>query len=96
MAANRMYLRCKGCGAKMMLAKLGADMDWYYTKEYEVKGRELYEFTMAHSHCCDEVDESLTDWDEWQNARPFEVVYENDDDYGRKKSLQQLTEEKEE
>jgi hypothetical protein len=96
MADNRMYLRCKGCGAEMMLAKMGGNwMDWFFVKTDEAKGRELSEFLDAHSHCCDDVDPNLLDWDwkDWQDARPFELVYENDDDWRKKKSLKQLTDE---
>ena len=93
MADNRMYLRCKGCGAEMMLAKMGCGMDWYFNSRDEAKGRELSNFLEAHGHCCDDVDDGLKDWDEWQNARPFEIVYENDPDWHKKKSLQELTKE---
>ena len=55
---------------------------------------ELNEFLEAHSHCCDDVDPDLLDWKDWRQARPFELVYENDDDWREKKSLQQLTEER--
>lgn len=95
MADNRMYLRCKGCGAEMMLAKMGGYwMDWFFVKTNADKGRELNEFLEAHSHCCDDVDPDLLDWKDWQDARPFELVYENDDDWQKKKSLKQLTEER--
>lgn len=93
MATNRMYLRFKGCGKEMMLGKMQRPGDWFFRKTNEDKGRELDDFLAAHGHCCDEVDNSLLDWDEWQNERPFELIYENDPDWGHKKSLQQLTEE---
>lgn len=93
MADNRMYLRCKGCGAEMTLAKMGFGQDWYNVKTDEAKGRELNEFLEAHSHCCDDVDPDLLDWKDWRQARPFELVYENDDDWQKKKSLKQLTDE---
>ena len=79
----------------MMLAKMGGNwMDWFFVGTDEAKGRELNEFLDAHSHCCDDVDPNLLDWkDDWQQARPFELVYENDDDWRKKKSLKQLTDE---
>ena len=93
MADNRMYLRCKGCGAKLFLAKLQLSIGWFGIKPFGEKGAELYEFINKHEHCCDGVEDSLKDWDRPRDARPFEIVYENDPDYRQKKSLQQLTDE---
>ena len=95
MANNRMYLRCKGCGAEIMLGKvLGGN--WYFTIPNEAKGAQLQEFINKHGDCCKGLEEDtcggVNPFDDF-NFEPFELTYENRDDYGHQKTLQDLDKE---
>ena len=97
MADNRMYLRCRGCGAEVMLAKSFMH-DWHNVKTAEEKGQELFDFIEQHQHCCDELDADVCGgvdpYD--KDFEPFELTYENRPDWGSSKpTLQQLQKEKE-
>ena len=81
MADNRMYLRCRGCGAELMLAK-SFMFYWHNVKPAEEKGRELYDFISDHQHCCEEMDEFYD-----VDFEPFELTYENRPEYGRQPTL---------
>ena len=95
MADNRMYLRCRGCGAELMLAKSFMH-DWHNVKTAEEKGQELFDFIERHQHCCDELDVDICGVDPYDNDfEPFELTYENRPDWGNQPTLQQLAKEKE-
>ena len=83
MANNRMYLRCKGCGKEMVLAKMFPGTGYYFTKTAEEKGRELADFLKEHSIRCHEYDKdgaaTCNAFDE--DFEPFELVYENNPNY---------------
>ena len=97
MSNNRMYLRCKGCGAEMMLGKVTGG-DWHNVKSHEEKGRELEEFINHHGHCFEGLSEEtcggVNPYDDI-HFEPFELTYESQEDFGKKKSLQQIEKEKE-
>ena len=92
MANNRMYLRCKGCGEEMMLGKTTGN-GWHNVKSFEEKGRELEEFIDKHGHCCEGLSEEtcggVNPYDDF-HFEPFELTYESQDDWGKRKSLQQI------
>lgn len=56
MANNRMYLRCRGCGAELMLGKTMGH-GWYTP----VGGVESDEFFDKHEHCCCGLSEETCD-----------------------------------
>ena len=92
MANNRMFLRCKGCGQVIMLGKTFGH-EWHFSKSDEEKGEALAEFLKNHSHCCDDLDaETCGGVSPFDDARfePFELAYENQEDFGKKKSFQQI------
>ena len=92
MANNRTFLRCKGCGKIIMLGKTFGH-EWYFTKSNEEKGEELAEFLKNHSHCCDDLDaKTCGGVSPYDDARfePFELIYESQEDFGKKKSFQQI------
>lgn len=64
MADNRILLRCKTCGAEMVLSKYFGG-HWGLQTPSEEKGKELYEFIEVHQH------------KQWNNM-PFELVYEDE------------------
>ena len=76
----------------MMLDKTTGD-GWHNVKSFEEKGRELEEFIEKHGHCCDELEKDtcggISPWDAFK-FEPFELTYESQEDYGCRKTLQQL------
>lgn len=89
MANNRMYLRCKGCGKELMLGKLFGD--WHFSSSDEDKGRQLRLFLEQHGDCCKGLQEDTLGGMSAYNFdfEPFELVYENRDDWGHMQTLQQ-------
>ena len=91
MADNRMYLRCKGCGAELMLGKRLIDDGWYFSLSNEDKGRQLQAFLQQHSDCCFSLEHDtlggMSPCD--PDFEPFELVYENREDWGHMQTLQQ-------
>ena len=72
--------------------------EWHFTKLNEEKGEELAEFLKNHSHCCDDLDaETCGGVSPYDDARfePFELTYESQEDFGKKKSFQQIMDYKE-
>ena len=89
MAYNRMYLRCRGCGAELMLAKSFMH-DWHNAKTPAEKGQELYDFIEQHQHCCDELEDDTCGMNPYhQDFEPFDLTYENRQDWGHQPTLQQ-------
>ena len=92
MAHNRMYLRCRGCGEEIMLGKC-LSSGWYFSIPEQEKGYQLQRFLEKHSHCCEELEEDtcggVSPFDSF-NFEPFELTYENRDDWQQKPSLQDI------
>ena len=89
MADNRMYLRCRGCGAELILAKSFMH-DWHNVKTPAEKGQELYDFIEQHQHCCDELEEDTCGCHPYdKDFEPFELTYENRNEWGNIPTLQQ-------
>ena len=90
-----MFLRCKGCGKEMMLGKTFMH-DWHNVRTAEEKGKELADFIQEHGHCCDWLETDtcggINPFDDAQ-FEPFELTYESQDDWGERKTLQQLDKE---
>lgn len=90
-----MYLRCKGCGAEIMLGKTFSH-SWGLAISETEKTIQLEEFLNKHSSCCDELESDtcggISPFDE-VNFEPFELTYENQNDWGKRKTLQQLDKE---
>lgn len=84
MADNRMYIRCKGCGAHLFLAKRSIGTGWFGVKSAEQKGEELMAFIDEHEECCNHLDEAACDGvHPWSHEfEPFELDYEMRDDFG--------------
>lgn len=67
----RMYLRCKGCGKKMLIGEKVSDDCFRFSsifmdaKTAERKGRALSTFLMDHNHAFSPP------------SSPFDLVYEN-------------------
>lgn len=84
-----MYLRCRGCGAEIMLAKLFGG-DWHNIKSPTEKGQELYDFIEKHQDCCKELEDDTCGMNPYSfDFEPFELTYENQSDWGNKPTLQQ-------
>ena len=92
MANNRMYLRCRGCGEELMLGKC-LSYGWYFSIPEQEKGEQLQEFLGRHSHCCKGLEKDtcggVSPFDSF-NFEPFELTYENRDDWQQKPSLQDI------
>ena len=90
-----MYLRCKGCGKEMMLGKVFLHV-WHNVRTAEEKGDELNDFINIHGHCCDglsaEACGGINPFDD-AHFEPFELTYESQDDWGERKTLQQIDKE---
>ena len=90
MANNRVYLRCKGCGGELMLGKLFSG-NWHFTVKPESKGIQLADFFQKHSDCCKGLENDtcggISSYD--YNFEPFELTYENREDWGMQPTLQQ-------
>lgn len=93
MANNRMYLRCRGCGAEIMLGKIVLGYEWYFPLGEKEKGEELQKFLLDHSKCCLDLEidtcGGISPYDS-MSFEPFELTYEMRDEYGNEKTLQQL------
>lgn len=76
----------------MMLGKTTGN-DWHNVKSYEEKGKELDDFISFHGHCCEGLSEDtcggVNPYDD-MNFEPFELTYESQIDWGKRKSLQQM------
>ena len=81
MADNRMYLRCRGCGEAMVLAKMHTGMGWYSVMSAEQKGQELLDFIEKHHTCCNNIDEYTRHVEFDRDFEPFDLIYENDPDF---------------
>lgn len=81
MADNRMYLRCRGCGEAMVLAKMNTGVGWYSVMSAEQKGQELLDFIEKHHTCCNNIDEYARYVETDRNFEPFDLIYENDPDF---------------
>ena len=85
MADNRMFIRCKGCGAKVFLAKLSLGIGWMTVKSAEQKGEELYEFIQEHENCCGDLDADIIGANFYSHEfEPFEIDYEMRPDFGHR------------
>lgn len=81
MADNRMLLRCKGCGKKMVLAKMYVSIGWHSVLSAEQKGRELLDFIEKHQTCCNNIGEYDRHVEFDKDFEPFDLIYENDPKY---------------
>lgn len=81
MADNRMYLRCRGCGEAMVLAKMNTGVGWYSVMSAEQKGQELLDFIEKHHTCCNNIDEYARYVETARDFEPFDLIYENDPDF---------------
>ena len=81
MADNRMYLRCRGCGEAMVLAKMHTSTGWYSVMSAEQKGRELLDFIEKHHTCCNNIDDYARHVETDRDFKPFDLIYENDPDF---------------
>ena len=86
MADNRMYLRCRGCGAEMMLGKLLGGT-WYSPQEGKCQ---LSRFMTNHSDCCKGLEHDTCGGISPFNPyfEPFELIYENNEEWGHRQTLQ--------
>lgn len=90
MANNRMYLRCKGCGACLFLGK--TFLSGYYAPRPDLLGQEIDMFFKDHNYCENpKVDLSVMPYDAEAFPLPddcsgldgaFDIVYENTDGTG--------------
>lgn len=73
----------------MILGKLYGD--WHFISSNEEKGRQLRSFLERHGDCCIGLKEDtlggMSACD--PNFEPFELVYENRDDWGHMQTLQE-------
>ena len=89
MADNRMYLRCRGCGEEIMLAKLFMN-DWHNVMTPTEKGQELFDFIEKHQHCCEGLEHDTCGMSPLHpDFEPFELTYENRPDWRHTPTLQQ-------
>ncbi len=95
MNKNKMYLRCRGCGAELMLGKNMGER-WRFTIPQEEIGEQLYSFLVEHTCCCygleDDTCGGVSPFDDFK-FEPFELTYEGRSDYGEQKTLQELDKE---
>ena len=79
----------------MMLGKTTGNR-WHNVKSFVEKGRELEDFINKHGHCCEGLSKEtcggVSPYDDF-NFEPFELTYESQDDWGKRKSLQQIEKE---
>lgn len=91
MADNRVFIRCKGCGEELFLGKFYRDVGWYNP----FGSCNIDNFLMHHSECFMGLDEKacggLSFYDD--KFEPFELVYENNDNWGKLKSFQDIQKE---
>ncbi len=90
MANNRIYMRCKGCGAWLYLGK--TFLQGYFIRQPETLGEELNKFYDDHNYCENpRVDLSCVPYDAEAFPLPddcngcdgaFDIVYENTDGTG--------------
>lgn len=76
-----MYLRCRGCGDAMVLAKMHTGMGWYSVLTAEQKGRELLDFIEKHHTCCNTIDEYYRHIETDKDFEPFDLIYENNPNF---------------
>ena len=81
MADNRMYLRCRGCGDAIALAKMNTGMGWYSVMSAEHKGRVLLDFIEQHQTCCNTIDEYARHVEMDKDFEPFDLIYENNPNF---------------
>lgn len=81
MADNRMYLRCRGCGDAMVLAKMHRSIGWYFVMSMKDNGAELFDFIEKHQTCCNTIDEYDRHVEFDRDFEPFDLIYENDPDF---------------
>lgn len=64
---------------------------WYFVPTCEEQGKKLYTFLQNHSGCCKGLEEDtcggISPFD--SDFEPFELTYENRDDWGHQPTLQQ-------
>jgi len=94
MANNRMYLRCKGCGQEMVLAKMYVSTGWFSSLSAQQKGQELIDFIEKHRDLLDrdEIYNHLCDgggfWGvDGENRRV--TLYDSSSDFGRPKHIEE-------
>ena len=76
-----MYLRCRGCGEAMVLAKMRTSMGWYSVMSAEREGQELLDFIEKHHTCCNTIDEYDRHVETDCDFEPFDLIYENSPDF---------------
>ena len=81
MADNRMYLRCRGCGDAIVLAKMHTSMGWYSVMSAEQMGQELFDFIEKHHTCCNNIDKYDRHVETDCDFEPFDLIYENSPDF---------------
>lgn len=81
MADNRMYLRCKGCGQEIVLAKMYVSTGWYSASSPKEKGQRLIDFIEKHQTCCNNIGDIDRHVEFDKYFEPFELIYENDPKY---------------
>lgn len=76
MAENVLKLKCRACGADIMLAQTNYNHGWGFENRYRNKGRELFCFLYKHS-ICHKRRKDLSD-EERENLMyyPFELAYD--------------------
>lgn len=74
----------------MMLGKAFTDK-WYFTVSYEEKGRQLQSFLSEHSDCCKGLEHDTCGGISPFNPdfEPFELVYENREEWGHQQTFQE-------
>ena len=74
----------------MMLGK-AFGFNWHFTVSDEEKGRQLQDFLSKHSDCCKGLEYDtcggVSPFN--QNFEPFELVYENREEWGYQQTLQE-------
>lgn len=93
MANNRIYIRCKGCGATLFLGKTfthGYYWENYYGEGVHLEDR-LNEFFDKHNYCSEQMEDPPFPYDAFLFPLPedfggcdgaFDIVYENSDGTG--------------
>lgn len=76
MAENVLKLKCRACGAEIMLAQTNYNHGWGFKDNFKHKGCELFGFLYAHS-ICHKRRKDLPD-EERENLMyyPFELAYD--------------------